>query len=362
MSSSAQPSSLLLFTSSQAPLPTRYPHPHKPRFVIPPLVHRTLHNALDAKPADGSDSNGDTSAPGFQVDQGCLILPHPDSMVKHDLPPSSRTPTPPSEAVNHADTNVVNDAVHSEGDMELTLKLHLVGSSSAEERTRWVDEALSTLSTYKGLGAGSVDTLLVGWKGVDYKGKKTAVSEFFGCGAEGLEGGGGAEASEEVEEEVRDSWGRIVEALKGEGEQRVKRLGTMYLPLGVLQRLTTGNGKVQKPEINMLDTPDCHHLPKEYSGFAKEHAVELWAGGGGEGADPLPDAELHNLLQEFASPLGLKSISDLIPLRADQLKYDLASPSSVQPGVQVKWVLGYTVLSKARNVVKDRGYVISATL
>lgn len=72
-------------------------------------------------------------------------------------------------------------------------------------------------------------------------------------------------------------------------------------------------------------------------------------------SDPLPDAELHNLLQEFASPLSLKSISDLIPLRADQLKYDLASPSSVQPGVQVKWVLGYTVLSKARNVVKDRG-------
>lgn len=72
--------------------------------------------------------------------------------------------------------------------------------------------------------------------------------------------------------------------------------------------------------------------------------------------DPLPDAELHNLLQEFSSPLNLSSaLSNLIPLRADQLKYDLASSTAAQPGVQVKWVLGYTVLSKARNVVKDRG-------
>jgi hypothetical protein len=173
-----------------------------------------------------------------------------------------------------------------------------------------------------------------------------------------------------VEADVEGVWKMIVESVKGAG--RVKRLGTMYLPLGVLKRLATASPSEGRPEINMLDTPDCHHLPKEYSGFAQENGVELWAGGGGEGAgqlriisrsdwllthvDPLPDAELHNVLQEFSTPLGLpQALSELIPLRKDHLKYDLLSPGAKQAGIQVKWVLGYTVLSKARNVVKDKG-------
>lgn len=282
--SAETPTSLLLLTSTQAPLPTRYPHPHKPRYVIPPLVHRSLHNALDIAPKDTTSQNG--SSPGYSVVQGRLIVPHPDQIIKHDIPASNGTPPLPSELSNHTDTNVVNDTVTSEGDAELTLKLHLVGPGTAEERCKWVDEALSDLAAYRGLGSGSVDTLLVGWKGVDYKGKKTAVSEFFGCGAEGLEGGGGGEeVSAEVEQEVEQGWSLIRGTYEEGG--RVKRLGTMYLPLGVLRRLVIGGEdkkRIKKPEINMLDTPDCHHLPKEYSGFAKENDVELWAGGGGEGA------------------------------------------------------------------------------
>jgi len=42
-----------------------------------------------------------------------------------------------------------------------------------------------------------------------------------------------------------------------------------------------GLGKVQ---VNSLDTPDCHHLPKDFTGWAKENGVQLWAGGGGEGS------------------------------------------------------------------------------
>lgn len=62
-------------------------------------------------------------------------------------------------------------------------------------------------------------------------------------------------------------------------------------------------------------------------------------------ADLLPAAELHNLLQEFSTPLsnllGSTSssepspLSKLIPLREDMLKYE-----TVPPGVAVRWVLG----------------------
>ena len=77
------------------------------------------------------------------------------------------------------------------------------------------------------------------------------------------------------------------------------KVGTLYLPLGVLRRLTDEAGKGQQgqaggangqdagrrgPVINMLDTPDCHSLPKEYTAYAKEQDIALWAGGGGEGA------------------------------------------------------------------------------
>lgn len=62
-------------------------------------------------------------------------------------------------------------------------------------------------------------------------------------------------------------------------------------------------------------------------------------------AELLPAAELHNLLQEFSSPLSTllgsgpssepSPLSKLIPLREDMLKYE-----TVPPGVAVRWVLG----------------------
>lgn len=300
------PTSLYILTSSQAPLPVRYPHPHKPRLVIPPLVHRTLHNALDKDP-----SSSTSSKQGYLHDErsGRVVIPHPDAISKHDLPStSSAIGTGGNEEFSgkgvktsmDTDTNVDNTPVQaSDGDLELTLKLHLIapsptGSSSlTSSRSSWVQESLDILADYKGLT--EVDTLLIGWKGVDYKGKRTAVSEFFGCGAEGMESASGGEAvSEELEKEVKECWGDIIREIRSgtgdnlgtRGRGKIRRLGTMYLPLAVLQVLTAEatQGKGEKPAINMLDTPDCHHLPHEYSGFAKENGIELWAGGGGEGA------------------------------------------------------------------------------
>lgn len=60
------------------------------------------------------------------------------------------------------------------------------------------------------------------------------------------------------------------------------------------------------------------------------------------------------MLHEFADRLEGVSLDDsiksLIPLRPDELKYEVR-----QTAVQVKWVLGYTVMSKSRNVVQDKG-------
>ena len=128
------------------------------------------------------------------------------------------------------------------------------------------------------------------------------MAEVFGCGVEGLEeGSGGDVVSEEVLSQVVDLWRTISgssssaangkrlpgdDRLDGHGDledlmSRTRSLGTLYMPLVCLKALCeTG----QSPKINSMDTPDCHHLPKDYLGFAKENGIELWAGGGGEGS------------------------------------------------------------------------------
>lgn len=358
--------------------------------------------APDANEQDGEDGTGDSDNTGVTNGSGpagrdgngvgrgrTVIIPHPDVIVKQDEPArdekagasakagvtgeangdgtiASKSAGAAETSSDSASTTFAQEAHLSTGpeglvgaqvESEITFKLHLVGDPSsslsssssssgvqerASRRLECLHEALSIASTYKGLSR--VDTLLIGWKGVDYKGRKTAVSEFFGCGAEGMEGGSGVEnVSKEVEDDVAATWGAVSadlgagavggggdgkgdeggeggdggEGVKGgeggRGKVKVGSLGTLYLPLGVLKRLTegaegaeraeegqasstqtgdhddgarskTGTGKGQGPTINMLDTPDCHSLPKEYTAYAKEQGIALWAGGGGEGA------------------------------------------------------------------------------
>ena len=283
------PTSLLLFTTSQSPLPVRFPHPRKPILLLPPLVHRTLHAALDATPPSTAFISSSS--------QPTVIIPHPETLRKHDVPchrsPPTRTSTTGTRTSTDHPAETTQPAFSNHGseiDAEVTVKIHLIRSAPSTTRAEWVTNALDLLEKYKGLG--SVDTLLVGFKGVDYKGKKTAASEMFGCGSEGLESGSGSEfVDEETTKEVEQVWralAPLVSASKSTnsssssiGEPRVKALGTLYLPLNLLASLS--QTKIP-PAINSMDTPDCHHLPKEYSGFAKEQGIQLWAGGGGEGS------------------------------------------------------------------------------
>lgn len=350
-SSIAQPS-LLIFTTSQSPLPVRFPRPHKPTLNLPALVHRSLHSALDVSP------------PSISTLDGTIIIPHPDTLIKHDVPPDhAHPPHTSTDAALSAQPEAAGtrSAKGDELEAEITVKIHLVGEGSPSTRAQWVDDALETLRRHKGLS--EIDTLLVGFKGVDYKGKRTIAADFFGCGAEGLTSDVPAVVSEQAAKGARETWEAISQTYE-DGKRGVKDLGTLYLPLDVLQDL--GESSLA-PKVNSLDTPDCHSLPKEYTQYAKDKGIELWAGGGGEGsggsgswlgnddsspADPIPDADLHNLLQEFAALLdyeqrpstangtikgtGPQSIlAQQIPLREDGLKYD----EQTKRGVNVRWVL-----------------------
>ncbi|WVR05571.1 hypothetical protein IAU60_002590 [Kwoniella sp. DSM 27419] len=371
MSSSA-PTDLYIFTTAQTALPVRYARPRKPILNLPSLVHRTLHTALDGEPASILYVNQEEGSRGW------VIIPHPDTLVKHDLPsaPHNSTARPASNTIEQPQRPQVNGEVEgteglSDGsanyliDAELTVKLHLVAEAGAEaegDRARWVDQALSMLESHKGLDRHGIDTLLLGFKGVDYRGSKTAASEMFGCGSEGLEAPNTESVTPELEREILSTW-RSIESTVGQNT----KLGSLYAPLGLLQKLVDLRGDGSRgASVNALDTPDCHHLPKEYTGYAKQNGVELWAGGGGEGSDPLPSADLHNLLSEFVpkiSRLGgvqldTSKLEKIIPMRDDNLKFD----EGVERGVSVKWVLSYTLVSKTRNVVKDKGYIVAAQL
>ncbi|WVQ96976.1 hypothetical protein IAU59_004085 [Kwoniella sp. CBS 9459] len=401
---------LYIFTTSQTPLAVRYPRPRKPVLHLPALVHRSLHNALDgdspsalfvAPPSAGPTSAsacGSGSGTGSGSGSGSLIIPHPDGLVKHDLPScplhtthfdanSTSTPHEPLSEINGeiAGTNGLSDASADYlVDSELTVKIHLVGTgtkiedstSSVETKLTWIKEALDMLEKYKGLNRQAIDTLLLGFKGVDYRGAKTAASEMFGCGTEGLEAPNTETIPQELEEEILAVWKQLFSsssssslAKAGTGAILIgkdTRLGSLYAPLGLLRKLVELGAESRGVQVNALDTPDCHHLPKEYTTFAKERGVQLWAGGGGEGSDPLPAADLHNLLSEFAPRLHELSSSAFdsaklekpIGMREDGLKFD----ESVPRAVDIRWVLSYTLVSKTRNVLKDKGYIVAADL
>ena len=268
-SSSATHPSLVIFTTSQSPLPIRFPRPHKPTLNLPALVHRSLHSALDASP------------PSLSTQDGTLIIPHPDTLIKHDVPPHHTHPAHTSTDAARAAQPEAAGTGSAKGDeleAEITVKIHLVGDGSPSTRAQWVDDALETLRRHKGLS--EIDTLLIGFKGVDYKGKRTAAADFFGCGAEGLTGDVFAVVSEQAAKDARGTWEAVAQTY-GDQKRGVKALGTLYLPLDVLQDLSESSSA---PKVNSLDTPDCHSLPKEYTQYAKERGIELWAGGGGEGS------------------------------------------------------------------------------
>ncbi|OCF75303.1 hypothetical protein I204_04156 [Kwoniella mangroviensis CBS 8886] len=361
MFSPSASSSLYLFTTSQTPLPPRYPHPSKPKLVLPSLVHRTLHNSLD----------GD--APSLSFDQGngkgTVIIPHPDGLVKHDLPSSSNSTSQsqshnPSPNGNEIPENGLSDESSKYlVDSELTVKLHLVSRSSPSKYLERVKESLGILEKYKGLSKEKVDTLLIGFKGVDYKGKRTETDSDLTSLADG---DGEYTIEKQLESTILDAWKEMFEEKGLVGEQT--KLGSLYSPLNLLKQLVSssqGKGNVKGIKVNALDTPDCHHLPKEYTGYARGEGVELWAGGGGEGSDPLPSPHLHNLLQEFSSKLSSLTggtidsslLGKLIGVDGDGLKFE-----EKRGAVDVRWVLSYTLVSKTRNVVKDKGYIVAADL
>lgn len=117
---------LLLFSGSQSPLPVRYPHPSRPTLVLPPLVHRALHTALDAQPPSVLSESSNNA----------LIIPHPGALSKHTLSQGTGS------------------------EYEITVKVQLSGSRSAESIVTCIRKALHVLGDVKGLT--SIDIVLLG--------------------------------------------------------------------------------------------------------------------------------------------------------------------------------------------------------
>lgn len=132
------------------------------------------------------------------------------------------------------------------------------------------------------------------------------------------------------------------------GSMCVKQWGT----IGLTEEQLSEISNVRAPVVNELNVTDCTTLPKDYTTFAKSKGIHLWASGGAAGpgeccrvirltSEPLPAADLHNLLQEFrpkiaalAPSVNTAGLSQLIAVLPDGESYE---PSA--PGVKVRWVL-----------------------
>jgi hypothetical protein len=182
----SSPTSLLLFTTSQTPLAIRYPAPSRARNLpIPPLLHASLHLAIDRAPAP----------PSFTMtEEGVLMIPDPEDKI--DAINGNR------EAVAEEQQGV--DGSEPDKDTEITVKFYIISDSPASTSTsspsttatttrttttvqrqkQQITRALRNLQHYKAhdprwrgdRAHSGIDTFLIGWKGVEYRGEKRSVS------------------------------------------------------------------------------------------------------------------------------------------------------------------------------------------
>lgn len=172
-------SSLLLFTTSQTPLAIRYPAPSRTRSLpIPPLLHASLHLAVDRAPA----------MPSFTMtEEGVLMIPDPEDKI---------------DAINGNRGAVACEQEGADGkepddDTEITVKFYIISDSPAStsrpttmtdaiaRQKHQITRALRNLQHYKAhdprwrgdRAHRGIDTFLIGWKGIEYRGEKRSSGE-----------------------------------------------------------------------------------------------------------------------------------------------------------------------------------------
>jgi hypothetical protein len=174
MSPSPIPGSLLLFTTTQTPLPVRYPSPESQKsLLIPPLLHASLHLAVDRAPQSLT-----------LTDEGVLMIPNPEDRID-EINGNRSGPDVDAEGDEAADA-----------DTEITVKFHIVSDSpalvdgsrfadSVRRQKSQISRAIRNLEHYKSSDSRwrgerarkGIDTFLIGWKGVEYRGEKRASDE-----------------------------------------------------------------------------------------------------------------------------------------------------------------------------------------
>ncbi|KAJ9107869.1 hypothetical protein QFC19_002775 [Naganishia cerealis] len=258
--------SLLLFTTSQTPLPNRYPTPASTRSLpIPPLLHASLHLAVDRP------------SPSYTLTkEGVLMIPNPEDEI--DAINGTR-----AAVAGEQEGRMQGPAVADE-DAEVTVKFYLVSASpvtatsSSVRAKQQITRALRNLQHYKAhdprwrgdRARRWIDTFLIGWKGVEYRGERRSSvgsAKKLSPDAERAEAAQREQAlgsflTDEQKREIAEIWTYLDTAT---GPTMAKSNGAVDCPVAVGAASGTRAGREQATEaeaemVEMEQGPSTRHV------------------------------------------------------------------------------------------------------
>ncbi|KAF4837323.1 putative glutamate--cysteine ligase regulatory subunit [Colletotrichum tropicale] len=210
---------------------------------------------------------------------------------------------------------------------DITVKLFFLPNAPAEERERYVQEALDLVR--KELGVTTIDLLIASFPGMSFEGD---------CEWEADK----RNASQGNIDQEAATW-TVLEDLYRRGE--VKALGISEFGTEKLAKFIK---KVDiRPAVDQINTKDCCSVPPTLVKLAKTEGVELLVHT--DCTDILPSGTLRELLGHGLQGAGV--LAD--PLEGGEGLYGDLVP---------EWVVKYTAFVKDRGVIENKGYFAGAEL
>ncbi|KAK1849258.1 glutamate-cysteine ligase modifier subunit [Colletotrichum chrysophilum] len=210
---------------------------------------------------------------------------------------------------------------------DITVKLFFLPNAPAEERERYVQEALDLVR--KELGVTTIDLLIASFPGMSFEGD---------CEWEADK----RNASQGNIDQEAATW-TVLEDLHRRGE--VKALGISEFGTEKLAKFIK---KVEiRPAVDQINTKDCCSVPPTLVKLAKTEGVELLVHT--DCTDILPSGTLRELLGHGLQGAGV--LAD--PLEGGEGLYGDLVP---------EWVVKYTAFVKDRGVIENKGYFAGAEL
>ncbi|WYZ41856.1 hypothetical protein EsH8_V_000751 [Colletotrichum jinshuiense] len=210
---------------------------------------------------------------------------------------------------------------------DITVKLFFLPNAPAQDRARYVQEALDLVR--KELGLTTVDLLIASFPGMSFEGD---------CDWEADK----RNASQGNIDDEAATW-TVLEELYRQGE--VKALGISEFGTEKLAKFIK---KVDiRPAVDQINIKDCCSVPPPLIKLAKTEGVELLVHT--DCTDILPGGTLRELLGH-----GLQGAGVL----ADPLEGEEGLEGDLTP----QWVVKYTAFVKDRGVIENKGYFAGAEL